>query len=127
MREEADNWWRQAKHDLETADFLLEGEKLDAAAFYFQQTVEKALKALYIATKKEAPEATHSLTKLGRACGLPPEFSGFLRRLAAEYYVSRYPDATGDVPYMTYDESDVAEFSRETHEALRWVEQQLNK
>ncbi len=55
MREEARHWWEQAKHDLETAEYLKAGERFDAASFYFQQAVEKGLKALYIASRKESP------------------------------------------------------------------------
>ena len=127
MREEAHLWWEQAKHDLETADFLLEGERLDAASFYYEQAVEKAIKALYIAKRRETPGPTHSLTKLGRDCDLPPHFLGFLRRLTSEYYVSRYPDASDDLPFEAYSADDVRDTARLSHEVLTWMEQQISR
>ena len=127
MREEAHNWWEQAKHDVGTADYLLKGERLDAASFYLEQAIEKALKGLYICLRREAPGATHSLTKLARECGLPSRFLGFLRRLTTEYYVSRYPDASGDIPYEIYDAEDVEALAGETREVMKWIEQQMSK
>jgi HEPN domain-containing protein len=127
MREEAQLWWQQAKHDLETADLLLKGERLDAASFYCEQAVEKGLKALYIAKHREAPGPTHSLTKLGRDCGLPESYMGFLRRLTGEYYMSRYPDASGDLPFQAYDADDVGEIAKLSREVMAWLEQQMSR
>ena len=127
MREEAEQWWDQAIHDQETADYLLSGGRLDAASFFYQQAVEKALKAVYIHTKRESPGPTHSLTRLARECGLPDRFLAFLRRLTSEYYLSRYPDAVGDVSFETYDTDDLKETSRASHEVLQWLEQQISK
>jgi len=127
MREEAHLWWEQANHDLDTADLLLNGKRLDAASFYYEQGVEKALKALYIAKRREAPGPTHSLTKLARDCDLPGHFLGFLRRLTGEYYISRYPDASGDLPFKAYDAAEVAETARLSREVLTWLEQQISR
>lgn len=127
MREEADLWWQQAKHDMDTADLLLKSERLDAASFYCQQAVEKALKALYIAQQRQAPGAIHSLTRLGRDCGLPGRYMGFLRRLTGEYYMSRYPDASGDLPFKAYDAEDVSETAKFAREVLEWLGQRISK
>ena len=45
---EAEKWWEKAKKDLVTAEYNLKGDMLDAAAFFAQQAVEKALKSLEI-------------------------------------------------------------------------------
>jgi len=45
---EAEEWWGKARKDLETADYNLKGNMLDAAAFFAQQAAEKALKSLQI-------------------------------------------------------------------------------
>jgi HEPN domain-containing protein len=127
MREEAQNWWEQAKHDLETADFLLEGDRLDAASFYYQQAIEKALKSLHLLSKKEPPGAVHSLTRIARDLDVPNEFLGFLRSLSGEYVLSRYPDVVGDVPYRTYSRDEVKARSGYAHEVFEWIEQQLKR
>jgi len=121
MREEAENWWKQAEYDLKAAEYNFTGEYYGVAAFYCQQAVEKALKALYIEKRRESPGPTHSLTKLARDCGLPKEFMGALRRLTSEYYLSRYPDATEDVPFMTYEKQDVRDYLEDAKRALKWI------
>jgi HEPN domain-containing protein len=127
MREEIELWWEQARHDRDTAQVLLDSDRLDAATFYVQQAVEKALKAVYIALRQERHAATHSLTALGREVGVPPKYRGFLRRLTPEYFLSRYPDASGDVPFRLYEREEVAESVALAGEVLEWAEQQLTR
>ena len=56
LREEAKNWWIQAKNDPDAANKNLEMKLYYVAAFLSQQATETALKALYIAKKKALPE-----------------------------------------------------------------------
>jgi len=118
-------WWEQAKHDLETAQHNLSGERFDAAVFYCQQAVEKALKALAIHAKRLPPDPTHSLLALGRLCRVPKNFSTFLRTLSSEYLLSRYPDVAGDIPYTLYDGTEAQDYLRTSQELFRWVAKQL--
>ena len=118
-------WWEQAKYDLETAQHNLAGDRYDAAIFFCQQAVEKALKALTIQTKRRSPGPTHSLITLGRLCGVPRKFSTFLRTLTSEYFLSRYPDAAGEVPYTLYDGTEAREYLETSKELLQWVARQL--
>jgi HEPN domain-containing protein len=127
MRDEAELWWEQAKHDHATAVVLLDGERLDAAIFYVQQSVEKALKAVWLGSLRTRPETTHSLVRLGRECGVPARFIGFLRRLTPEYYLSRYPDASGEAPYRLYEQADVAETVALATEVIEWAGLQLTR
>ena len=48
MDNEIKKWLKKGKSDIITAKYNLDGNKLDAAAFYCHQAAEKALKALYI-------------------------------------------------------------------------------
>ncbi len=127
LRRDVRLWWEQAKHDLETAEHNLAGARYDAAIFYCEQAVEKALKALTIYTKRLPPGPTHSLVALGRLCRVPKKFSTFLRMLTSEYFLSRYPDAAGEVPYTLYDGTEAREYLRTTKELLQWVAKQLPK
>ncbi len=127
MNTDAGNWWKQAEHDLKAAEFNLKGGFLGVAAFYCQQSVEKALKALYLEKRRESAGPIHSLTRLARDCGLPKRFNGALRRLTSEYYLSRYPDATEDVPYLTYDEEDVKTYLKDAREALDWIAKEFKR
>ncbi len=73
MREEARLFWEQAIEDLKTAKVLLNNNRFYAAAFFSHQAAEKALKALYIETKREIPPRTHSLIRLVRELGISEE------------------------------------------------------
>lgn len=127
MRKEVENWWMQAKKDLEAAEKNLKIGEYYLVAFLCQQAVEKALKALYIQKKRQSPGQTHSLTKLARDCGVQKKYTTFLRHLTSEYFLSRYPDATEDVPYMMYEEEDVKNYINQSKEVLDWVASRIEK
>lgn len=48
MEEEVKRWIEKAEKDLKVAEFNLNGKQYEAAGFFTQQAVEKALKALYV-------------------------------------------------------------------------------
>ena len=125
MRLEILRFWEQAQEDLETARYNSAGGKFYAAAFFCQQAVEKALKALYMHQTKEPPPSTHSLVALGRLVGAPKSFHRFLKELTSEYVVSRYPNATDEIPARLYDEELVAEYVTKAQEVLEWVQKTL--
>lgn len=126
MREEIRNWWEQAKHDLGVAKFNFDGGHFDVAAFYCHQAVEKGLKAFCMLKNKESPGKTHSLIFLGKSCGLPEDYYPFLRRLTPEFVISRYPDVSGELPYLLYDKEWVAEYIKKAEEVLSWIESQMS-
>ena len=126
MRSEIGIWLNQAKEDFSTAEITLREKKYYAAVFFCQQTIEKALKALII-YKRKKPEPIHSLTRLARDADIPEKFFGFLRRLTPEYYLSRYPDATEDSPFLNYNEDETNDFITKTGEVLKWITDQIEK
>lgn len=125
MRAEVLRFWEQAQEDLDTARYNRAGGKLYAAAFFCQQAAEKALKALYMHQTKEPPPSTHSLVALARFVQAPQSFRRFLKELTTEYVVSRYPNATDEVPARLYDEETVDEYIAKTQEVLEWVKTAL--
>ncbi len=92
MKKEAGNWLRSAKNDLETARYNLQGDRLDAAAFYAQQAAEKSLKSLQI----ERLQRTHDLVLLGKPVNAPQEIVGLCEMIEPFYTVTRYPDSAVD-------------------------------
>ncbi len=127
MRPDIERWFLQGKEELDTAKVDFNAGKWFAAAFWTQQAVEKVLKALYLFTKKESPGTTHSLTFLGRELGVPQEFLRLLRDSTKDYYLSRYPDASEDVPFLMYRKEDVEQGLSTAEDLLQWVEKQLKK
>ncbi|MEM1632260.1 MAG: HEPN domain-containing protein [Thermofilum sp.] len=67
IREEALDWWGEAKHNLRQARKNFDVEEYSVAAFLCHQAAEKALKALYIVVKSRLPPRGQDLVKLGKA------------------------------------------------------------
>ncbi len=94
----AGNWLEQARRDLDTARYLFEGARYDAACFSARQAAEKALKAALIWLAGDRPR-THQLGVLidevasHRADAV--ESLGDLAGLDPYYVTTRYPDAIG--------------------------------
>jgi HEPN domain-containing protein len=55
MRKEIENWWKQAKRDLITAEHCKDSGDYYACAFFCQQSIEKGLKALFLLKNKTNP------------------------------------------------------------------------
>jgi HEPN domain-containing protein len=127
MRREIGLWLDQARRDLETAAYNAAGERWEAAAFYTQQSVEKALKALHLRVKRAPAGPTHSLPALARRLGAPRRFGRFLKELTAEYFVARYPDASGELPHLLYDEEVIQDYLGRAREVLAWVESKIGR
>ncbi len=96
-----------------------------ACAFFCQQSVEKALKALYIEKKRASPSATHSLVYYATEVNAPSKFFSFLRQLTPEFVTTRYPDAAYGVPYELYDETIANEILVKSEEVVEWIASQI--
>lgn len=68
MRKEVEFWLLQSEADLKSAKDLLKTGNFYSSVFFSHQSVEKALKALYILEKKELIK-THNLVFLARELG----------------------------------------------------------
>ncbi len=127
MRREVSLWIDQASKDLEVAQKNMILQEYHVVAFYCQQAVEKALKALFIHIKKESSGATHSLIYLASSVSVPERFFDFLRGLAPEFIASRYPDASDEVPYKLYSENMVRVYLDRSDELLKWISSQMKQ
>ncbi|MCX8204646.1 MAG: HEPN domain-containing protein [Candidatus Nezhaarchaeota archaeon] len=101
IREEALDWWSEAKHNLRQARKNFDIEEYSVAAFLCHQAAEKALKALYIVSKSRLPPRGHDLVKLGRLLDAE-EVMDELKTLNPHYTISRYPNAANTVPSELY-------------------------
>ncbi len=124
MRKEVENWFKQAKKDLEAAEKNLKIKEYYITAFLSHQAAEKALKA-YILFKKRVPAEGHSLIFLARLANVPKRFLPFLRKLSPQYFISRYPDIVEETPYELYDESQAKELLKIAKEVIEWIEKRL--
>ncbi|MEZ0320748.1 MAG: HEPN domain-containing protein [Thermus sp.] len=125
MRQEAAYLLAQAREDLITAEALLKSGRYYAAAFFAQQTAEKALKALYL-ERLRTLSRTHDLLALAEALGAPGPVTEAARLLTPDYTVSRYPDAAGTLPARLYGKPQAEARLKAAQEVVRWVEANLN-
>ena len=104
---EADRWLEEADWDLGNAEILLKARRYNAAAFYSQQSAEKAVKAMLYAFG-EIPLG-HSIRELLERCsklGLDVKpMMALALELDRHYIPSRYPNAhPSGPPHKAYDE-----------------------
>jgi len=117
---EAQAWWEKAKRDLSTAKYNLYGEMLDAAAFFAQQSAEKALKSLQI--KKFAKfEKTHDLVLIAKHIGAPEKVIALTEKITPFYTITRYPDVE-----ISYDKREVSSIIEASEEVMEWVKRELD-
>lgn len=125
MRPEVENWWKQAQRDLQTAGNSLQSGDYYACAFWCQQAVEKALKALFIVVKKASPVPSHSLIYLASELRVDRKYFSFLRDLTPSYVNTRYPDVANALPSEIYDQVKAAVLVKKSKEFLLWLEKKL--
>lgn len=116
---EYEDWIKKAEYDIGTAEINLANARYDAAAFYCQQAIEKALKALYIKQKSDLIK-THDLNFLGRKVGLPDKLLKICNKISAFYVESRYPDSL-----TKFDEDVVASSIKDAREVIGWVKKKI--
>jgi len=108
MRREVLLWINAAKEDLVDAHDAMGRGRWFRAAFFSQQAVEKALKALFFIVRREEPPHIHTVTELYRALKessftLPRDLEDQLYILNKYYTITRYPDAANGLPSEAVD------------------------
>lgn|SRR3989338_6667711 len=118
--DEYKEWFEKSKEELDTAKYNMKGNKIEAAAFFFQQAAEKALKALYIKRYKKLLK-THVLSILADSLSAPEGILAACKNLTPAYQYTRYPDIL--------KESDLKEIIDElkinAEEIIKWVEKNI--
>jgi HEPN domain-containing protein len=125
MREEILRWWKQAERDLKSAKSALKSADYYVSVFLCQQAAEKALKALVMKEKNEENITSHSLIFLAKTAKLPKTYHTFLRELTPQYVLTRYPDASSELPYELYDKHIATEYLEKTEDILGWIQNRL--
>lgn len=115
-----ERWQRQACEDLKTSKILLREGRFLESAFFSQQAVEKALKALYIKEKGELIRV-HETSFLAKKLNLPEKLAGYCEDLDPLYVESRYPD----VGERDVSEKEARELLEKAEEVLEWVKKRI--
>jgi HEPN domain-containing protein len=109
-RDEGDRWLRQAKQDLDDAQYARDGGRFHLTCFLAQQAAEKALKA-YLYARGQTLVLGHSVARLCQdASVLNAEFADLKKKAAPldKYYIpTRYPNGLPDgIPAEAFDAVD---------------------
>lgn len=124
MIKEVENWWRQSKDDLEKAKDNFKDNHLDGAAFFAQQSVEKALKALLIKNRGSFPKI-HDIVALSRMVNAAGDIIEKCKVITPYYTETRYPDFSEQIPAEAFSKKEIEEVIKFSKEVLEWVKKSL--
>jgi len=124
MKKEIENWLKQAKADTRTSENSLKSRDFYASAFWAQQAVEKALKALYIKDKNELIK-THSISKIAKLLHLPDNLLNKVALIEQVYQETRYPDVSTFIPAEEFKENDATEILDYAMDVIAWIERKI--
>ncbi len=125
MRQEIQNWWKQAKADLKTAKDNITTNNFYASVFFSQQAAEKSLKALYIQIRSSFPPKTHDLVELCRKVGAPEEITLIAGGLTITYLSSHYPGIAPEIPSDFYNKDKAMVHLKEAKVIFQWIKSQI--
>jgi len=130
IRREVLLWVRAGREDLADAEDALNRSRWFRAAFFAQQAVEKALKALFFVVRREEPPRMHTVTELyamlkESGFALPLELEQQLYILNKYYTVTRYPDAANGLPSESVDRVEADRAYKLAKEVVEYVERYI--
>jgi HEPN domain-containing protein len=70
VKKETKTWLKIAEEDYDGAEYLWKGHRYSGAVLFFQQAVEKIIKAYIIEVKHTMPRKTHDIEDLIKTAGL---------------------------------------------------------
>ena len=128
MNKTAQEWFKQADHDMMAAGTMHRSGLYLQTVFQCHMSIEKALKGLYSHRTGRVPPKTHNIQYLVELLNVvaPPQMDALLSELTLLNIESRYPDNL-DVALQTYDQTRTAHILQESQETLRWIEEKLKK
>jgi HEPN domain-containing protein len=117
-----DEWLRQAQYDMETADYLFEGERYFYAVFMCHLSIEKALKGLYVKRFNKTPPKTHNLIYLIEFINIdiPGNHYDVIFTLNRISVPARYPDNLQTI-LKEFKKSKTIEVIEQSKEVLKWL------
>ena len=121
-----EEWLRQADYDMDTAEFMFDGERYFYTVFMCHLSIEKALKGIYSQRFEEVPPRSHNLLYLVEKIKLelPSDLYDFVFTINRVSVPTRYPDDLRRI-LEDYGKGRTEEILRKSREVLRWLRAQL--
>ncbi len=121
MKEDTKKWIKKAEDDFRVAKSMFRMKEYSYAAFWCQQSAEKAFKAVQI-EKESKFDKIHDLVVLAKKTGAPEEIIEICKRLTIAYVYARYPDASSGKEDM----KEISEkFIEKSKEVMKWVKSKV--
>lgn len=126
MGKPPEEWFKQAGYDMETAEYMFNGERYFYTVFMCHLSIEKALKALYAKKLKDVPPKTHNLLYLIEKINVKPpdDLYDLVFTLNRVSIPTRYPDDLQSI-LKSYDNKKTEELLSKSKEVIKWLEAQL--
>lgn len=128
IKKSAEEWFRQAEYDLETARIMFKAGRYIYTVFMSHLSLEKALKGLYTKRFNEMPHQIHSLTFFSEKLklNLPEEMGIFLDTISTLSVPTRYPD---DIQRLLkgFKKAETKKILFKTKEILEWLKKKLKE
>ncbi len=126
---EALRWIEEAEYELDTAKYLLEGQRYSTVCFHYQQCTEKAIKSFLYSSGKEFVLG-HSIVKL---CEEAQEIDKDFKDISDEagsldgYYIpTRYPNSLPDsIPSKVYNKKNADESLELAEKVIKIVKEKV--
>jgi HEPN domain-containing protein len=117
-----DEWLQQAEYDIETADYLYEGERYFYAVFMCHLSIEKALKGLYVKKFSKTPPKTHNLIYLIEFINIdiPENLYDVVFTLNRISVPARYPDNLQTI-LKEFNKLKTIKVIEQSKEVLKWL------
>ncbi len=128
MAKSPEEWFVQARYDMKTADFLLQGGRRFYAVFMSHLSLEKALKGICHKLEGKTPPKTHDLLYLVNRTRLSPpaKIAECLARINELSVPTRYPDELKKMQRV-FNTRRTQDILAETKEALKWLRREFSK
>jgi HEPN domain-containing protein len=130
MVERSLDWIKQAKRDLENAEYELKGGFYEWSCFLSQQASEKAIKAVFQKLKAEAfgHSVAGLLKKLPKKFKVEKSIMDMAKELDRAYIPTRYPNVHPEgAPYEAYTENDAKRLIEYARKIIEYCESLLSK
>ncbi len=128
MKPGTQNWIDTADDDQDAAKHLFKKKKYLHCLFFCQQSIEKALKALYYEKHGKTPPRKHDLIALAEAADIFTELDDTRRGLfvsLSQYYIeSRYAEGRKEL-LKNCTQAVAEDFLQKTGEVLQWLKDKL--
>lgn len=130
MKENVKYWIDLSEYDFETAKAMLRSKRYLYVGFMCHQTIEKILKAYFVAAIGILPPYTHNLAFLSEKTGLAgfmtEEQKSFLDKIEPLNIQARYPEYKERL-LKDLSELKCKQLLTQTNQFQQWIKQQLLK